>query len=466
MNYSYIYIIIKSTKYSCVECSIQGNVTNLYFIGGETFMDIPQKFLDYIAEPVKREIDYKKVSKFDFYLSQEKAKEDFEYFKYIMDNAYSGKDYFEKLGINFNDNYKKIEAYIQSCEKIDKDDLCTAYYNAFKGIHDGHLAFISSNLGWASFQKKYSAYFSDIILEKQKNNYIVAQSKIDIIKIGETVICSDENLFETFSPQGKSLYLYGIRSWEEIENIKINISNRFISIPVHKCKASLYLSTVKEHFSSVDIDGISVLETPTFSFGSGYDESIAQELLLQGEKLKNVEIVIWNLLSNGGGASNYPMSFIKGLNDYSHWEINMGMLQSPVITQSTENENQIFFRDWKFFLSEPYDLSNAKYDGTLFVLINSNVASSGEAAVAYSTSVIKRIFIGENTAGCGTFGDTFTYQLPYSEMKMKVPFKIFLGMGKEGEGFTPDFWVDNEDVQSETIRWINNPETYMPYQSE
>ena len=88
------------------------------------------------------------------------------------------------------------------------------------------------------------------------------------------------------------------------------------------------------------------------------------------------------------------------------------------------------------------------------------VGSSGEAAISQAMNVKNCVLIGSNTGGRGTFGEILKYELPESKIVMIVPYKLFLGGPREGEGYTPHYWVDTENLLQETLKWLDNPETY------
>lgn len=430
-------------------------------------MNIPENLKEYIKSTEEKEIEYKKIEKvssFSITLKKEEALEDFCHFKYIFDNAYSGKEYFENIGVDFEKCYQEIEDFINQYELINLLELIKKYYYTFEGkLFDAHLSFTFENER-IKFIKSYAAYFADIIIEKKNDIYEVVSSKLDQIKSGDMISCEDKNLFPTLSPEGRNLYLFGIRAWDSTERISASVNGKTIDIPLHKCKAGEYKAN-SQKLKFYEKDGIPVVETPTFSIykEDGTDSDFINEMSECGKKLKDTNAVVWNILSNGGGNSNYPMSFIEGLNEYAHWPSNYAVLSSPAINPNIENNNGISSRKWEHIHpSEPHDLNKGTYNGTLYVLINTHVASSGESAVSYAKSVRNCVLIGENTMGCGNFGDVISYKLPYSGMIMTVPYKLFIGMFKEGEGFTPDLWVDKEDVAGEVLKWLSNKQTYMP----
>ena len=116
-------------------------------------------------------------------------------------------------------------------------------------------------------------------------------------------------------------------------------------------------------------------------------------------------------------------------------------------------------REWvQLSESLPYDRQKGTYNGTLIMLVNSDTGSAGETAVLYGKSLRNFILIGENTMGCNTFGNVASYELTNSHIICRIPNVINLceepADCMEGEGFTPDYWVDSVDVEGDVLRWI------------
>jgi len=94
--------------------------------------------------------------------------------------------------------------------------------------------------------------------------------------------------------------------------------------------------------------------------------------------------------------------------------------------------------------------------------MNSCTASAGEIAKAYVEYIPNYLTIGENTSGCGVFGEVKQYVLTNSKIKLNIASKLFNTGFTEAVGYMPDYWVDSVDLQGETIRWIKEGADYLP----
>ena len=420
-------------------------------------MNVPEQFKDFITSGDKREIEYRGIKKRALIssLTKEQVMEDFECFKYILDNAYSGRDYFDKNVKSFDECYASILEFINSRDDINIMDMMKIYYKTFEDvIFDAHFKFVG--LGEVlSFYKHRSAYFADITIEKIVDKYIISSSKIDEIKVNDVITCSADSLFPTLSPKGRELYLYGVFTFDTPETADIIVNDIKLSIPVHRCRASEYTHPSNEYITHTVRDEINVVTMPMFDYQKNNYEEVMSSMYACGEKLKNENNVIWNIMANGGGTTGYPTKFIEGLNEYSNYKNMIAVLHSHVIDANYKSDDGKYYREWEYWMNTHDDKTKAKFDGTLYVLINSGNASSGECAIDYAHNVKNCVTIGENTMGCGTFGEVLSYQLPHTQMIICVASKIFLVENfKEGEGFLPDYWVDSTDVLGEVVRWI------------
>lgn len=427
--------------------------------------NVSQVFNEYINSLCTQNVEMIKIRKVTHTITREEALDDLHVFQHIIDNSYSGRDYWMNHGVDFEKIYDNVRSFICDQKSINKNDLFEFLCKQLKNIHDGHFT-IMTNGRTSRFYNNYKAYFTDILLEKHKDIYEVLYSKVPEITKGVKFTYEQikDNLFKTLSPVGKEHYLLGTRSWEEINTMTFNANDSNISLPVHLCRATYYKQEDAGIFKESMIDGIKIVTSSRFwEWDEAKTEKSIKEINELGLLLRNEKVLIWNLLGNGGGNSNYPLNFIKGLNEYAIWKMDCAVLSSPSVKQARGLQLKDIegIREWIIGSSNERDLNNGIYDGTLIILSNDSVASSGEAAINIAKSVRNCIVVGQNSSGIGVFGDVLSYQLPYSEITMNVPHKIFLGGVEEGVGFEPDFWVDKSDVQGEVITWLKDSTKYQ-----
>jgi hypothetical protein len=391
--------------------------------------------------------EYMPVSEYNDKISRNQALEDLSVLRYLMENRYCGWEYFENNGIVWETCFKKIESFIISQSDTYISDFCKTIHEAFDvGIVDNHLSFCSPATGRLSYSKQYSAYFADFKVEQKAGIFYAAESKCPNIANGD-IIDAGNNLYPTLYNK----YLVGLRSFDPVSEMTVSVNGKPSSVSLHRCKA-----IKKTDFQDIclhhDIkSGIDILRSNCCDYVGNITEKTDFEEL--GKQFREKKVVVLNFISNDGGYNRITREFIKGLNGYSHCREYSIKLKSPV------TEGRSCNRRWET-LSEakPYDYSKAKYNGKLIMLVNGGTASAGESAILYAKSCKDFILIGENTMGCNTFGNVASYELTNSHIVCRIPNTVNLCADSddciEGHGFTPDYWVDSDDVEGEVIKWI------------
>ncbi|MDD5686967.1 MAG: S41 family peptidase [Elusimicrobia bacterium] len=476
---------IKNLVFIAVFISL--SMISIGFCDNSTFgpNELPVELRKYMTVKEK-DVEYKTVKFLDInayakgkrdkipeYLTKKQALEDIDMLEYLFENAYSGKEYWEQNGINFSEMYNKLRLYVEGTNKnIKVKEIETIIVSYLKDIKDGHLGIYGKKMN--RFFKHKDAYFADILLEKRGNTYFVIDSKIKNVVIGSMFNSSKENLFKTLSPKGKEHYLIGTLSYDDqIKNIELSFNNKQEIIPVHSCRIRASNSSKRFGVGNLydfkyydDVPIVSMKECPSVT------QDVQDKLIKLGGELKDKSLFVWDLRGNGGGSSDFPMTFIKGLNKVAEWQMIEGMLVSPATMQSEYNskyikENELNaiknkpVRKWRIWNNNS-ERKLGTYKGVMIVVQDRWIGSSGEAAIDYSRSVGNSLRIGENTAGVGVFGEAKFYYLPNSKIIFQLPYKIFkMKNFEETIGFTPDYWVDKKNPTEEAIRWYKNHETYQ-----
>jgi hypothetical protein len=85
--------------------------------------NIPLVFSEYISSLEPLPVDFMECKSVQYNLSKDDAMNDFELFRYLIDNAYSGKEYWEKQGISFLQRCERVQKQIQEQETIRLETL-------------------------------------------------------------------------------------------------------------------------------------------------------------------------------------------------------------------------------------------------------------------------------------------------------------------------------------------------------
>lgn len=146
-------------------------------------------------------------------VSRQQALADVNALAYLMNNAYSGREFFEKQGVNFAQVFDRVRADVAgSPDPMAVLDLENQMAACLSPLFDGHL----SLRGHRShrFYHHQDAYFSDILLREIEGQHVVVKSGVAGVSEGAKLTTADPEkvLKRTLSPPGQAHYLIGILS--------------------------------------------------------------------------------------------------------------------------------------------------------------------------------------------------------------------------------------------------------------
>lgn len=375
-------------------------------------------------------------------ISVQEAMEDILYTEYVFKNAYSGYGYYDEM--KFEKAFQSLKLKVSSWSgKILSQELVDLFADEFSFISDGHLTFTIYDYG-RGFYQKMQTYVSDCLLY-EKNGYF-----FDFSSDKQVVFDGDIRVFPTIPRDNKNVFILGTRSKEVTDDILVKIDSVKTILPVRKIKSESRKDILlKESYE----DEIAIVTCSSFV---GDKEEDFQKFFEAGKKCRKYKHVIWNLSNNLGGNSEFPKRFLTGL-DGGYVDISSTFeLQSTLVhTKETGEIKDV-----------PYQLvhiplkkcdSIGKFNGKLHVIVNDQVASSTELAIAMANQQLPgTTFYGCHSLGIGHFGDVCIYYLPNSHIILWCPQKVF-DMGIEEElGFEPDYWIDENDPLSVVLAYIKS----------
>lgn len=391
-------------------------------------------------------------------LSRKDALIDFEAFKFAIDNLYVGKPVHEKSGVDFEIAYKEIEDYIKVTEKITTKDLCEKYTQTFENrFVDNHFHFRlpmdKDNPVRLPTRRNYLPYFTDIIVEKNGEEYYVISSECENVKVGD-VIEDTGCMFETIPLNKKRRFFVGCRSWEKCRSMEIVRNGESVAVKLHLCRVAERENQdiVFSHYKDEEID---IIRSNTFN--SVIDKITPENAAVLGKKLRSSKTIIFDMHHNCGGNSLYSAEFIKNLNDYCE--------ENPyttieLITSLHKKSVKCDAKEWIVHNKKDIDLQKAEYNGKMIVLTDYYCASSAEETINFTKSLKNVIRVGTNTNGCNCFTNLWVCVLPKTYMAIFLPNVTFFDMFEEGKGFEPDYWLDTTEPLEEIKNWLKNDDIY------
>ncbi len=432
-------------------------------------------------------------------ITQPQAFEDIEALRYILDNAYSGRFYWQQRGVDFQGGYDVLRRYVEATgsSEIDTREFERQIYTAFKGINDPHTAIIGHEV--SEFFTRIRQYFASFVLAKQGNRYVVVQSAEQDVPVGSVYVDTDERLFPTLSPAGSQHYLFGGMSTTPYAQTTARFRHGTMTVAMHPSRiGNIQYDRLNNIIELSRFRNVPVVRSSSFWVEGKLKE--LESFSEHGKQLRNEPFFIWNLLANDGGITQYPFKFIENFNSIAQegsWEAHLHstpiaqaylpgkngwsswpsawlddatpMSEIPEykrahVEQVRQQKVDLVAnprRYWVVVRDNP-EQKFGDYKGKLVVLSNVRNGSAGNNALAMSKSVPNSIIVGENSNMTYAFANTRNFSLKHSRIKLRLPGRLIIHPENSIErGFLPDFWLDSESPVEEVAEWLLNPDGYQ-----
>ncbi len=384
-------------------------------------------------------------------ISIEKAIEDVSQFFFLLQNAYSGYEYYS-VRYDFDQLKAKVVNQLSSewSVSVSSLNLCKILYKALAPIlNDGHVAVLYADFEGA-FIQSYNPYVTDVVVEKEADHYIVIENKelhTNKITLQRSDIQGD--LFPTLIP-GKRNECYLIGRYALEDPCYIEIAGHLYKTHLLRCCHINSLSS--KGYQLNDTSNHAIFVNPSYQMYEDIEKNESNFLKI-GALCADKKMTIWDLSGNHGGNSKYPEAFLRGLNGYVQSEMDTAILHSPVVGNS---DTKKYYEIQK---APALEYKGSTYDGILYIVMNKQTGSSAENAITFSKSCKNTITIGSPSAGVGLFGEVRPYRLIYSGIFVLLPYKLFYEEDFEiGKGKFPDFWIDNEKPVEYLLKYLEELE--------
>ena len=241
---------------------------------------IPRIFQPYIAQK-SSSVAYKALATFQRSespnipesISVDEALNDIDMLEYLVTTSYSGYEYWEKMGVDFEAYFDRLRSFVHEKQIIDTYALEEAISSILEQFRDGHISFVGEGYHGAYHHK--AVYYSDVLIEKTSDGqYEVINSKNRVVETGSifTELAPETYLFQTLSAPGKDQYLLGVFSYKMISNMELSFNGNLLDVPFHKSRLlnarfedhSQYYITQKNDIPVLRITGFADALYPQF----------------------------------------------------------------------------------------------------------------------------------------------------------------------------------------------------------
>ena len=423
-------------------------------------------------------------------------KYDLQAFKYLYESSYAGFDDTVSKGLNLENLVKSIEKKIENSDSIYSDTFAHELIDGLRPyMNDVHFCISTGKKYYSSYYSE-EIYFSDVFLNKKDNNFYVEENNTENIPIGIRYTDSELLLFP-YPVKEKGIFRLGCKSCK-----KCNSFIKEISFEKNTNKVNFARTRRNEHWDNtvyleLETDNCAYIKITDFAEvppeNSLFHEKqhIFKSYVKCAKKYRNKNNIILDLRGNYGGNDAYSYKFFEKLYGYktnpfgcndSNYRLSTTYLISKPVKNLIENTPilkkglyyYLFFyepnkKNLFMMISNRFkELKTPKFKGKIYILVNKNTASSGESSIQFCKQLFSKTnqvkLVGENSAGCVTYGNVLSYRLPNSGLLINMSsskYEYFIDGKKtdiEGEGFFPDYWSTDEDVNQTLINLTGDRE--------
>ena len=433
-------------------------------------------------------------------ISYKQALEDLDMLVYLLKSSYAGYDDAVKHGLEIDNIIDLLKKSNDDGKNIKVANLSQFIYDFLKPcIQDSHFSIESKDFS-RQLITQHRVLYSNIYVKKINDNFIVEKSDNQDFQAGDNLECKSENLFLYPLEEG---CIYRIGTYATLSE-----NEKQISVTCSGIEKQLLCNISNNYLASNNITTYKEIETEDSVYiyipilMDLHNNDNRKKILDENfEKLHSVSSrylekknIILDLRTNGGGNSLHTTKFLANLyflernyNEKNTWknikkirkiknyDNNRIDLISPPVQQAETWLAKNVFSQEKYLKNEfnkrkkilnnknlritysdqkkvTVKSTNPVFKGKLIILSGKNTCSSSEDTILEAKALFsetKQYFqIGENTAGCYTYGNVWCYQLNNSGIALHLPsFKnINSEACPEGLGIAPDYWAINEDI--------------------
>jgi hypothetical protein len=432
-------------------------------------------------------------------LSRAEARSDIAALRELVEQAYSGYDYFARSGTNWPDLFAELEKDVASRPEWPAEAFFHLLVEKFRvsGVRDNHfslkLRLPEKELWVAPFRGHWTPYFSEYYVQRKDGRLLLLPragfngSPAELLKVNGT--SPGSFLFRTYEPGIKGdVYLLGSFSPVPVRELKCAIRGAVeeLSVPLHASRAAR--DVPRPVFETKNMDGVAYVRLG--SMQDAYSADL-EKFRASASALRKAPVILLDLRGNTGGRDGWGNDWLAGLtNIVFRPDRKVDVLISPATLQGEVNylretlaeagdaaakatvsrrlasaEERLekasrsgITRHWEARNFEWAGRAPDKFGGRLVILSDGGNASAGESLLQTARALDGAVVLGENSRGVNTFGPLYLYGLPGSGIKVYLPqgITLFDGELRESSGMRPDIWLDEEDFLPKALEYARS----------
>lgn len=432
-------------------------------------------------------------------LSSGAARSDIAALRELVEQAYSGYEYFSGTGTDWPGLFSALEREISSRPEWPAEDIFNLLLTRLRaaGIRDNHfslkLKLPGKELWEAPFRGHWTPYFSDYYVQRKNGRLLLLPRgglggrARQLLKVNGA--SPEKFLFRTYEPGVKGeIYLLGSFAAVPEKELKCELTGELeeLLVPLHPARTTKGRS--RPVFEDKDLSGVRYI-----GLGSLQDQHSAMlgKFVASAPELRGAQVIFLDLRGNAGGRDGWGNAWLAGLtNGIFKTDRDIKVLISPATLQGEinylrenlaaagdvaardtvyrrlqESEKRLaaaaragVTRHWETRVVEWPGQAPGKFRGRLVILSDGDNASAGESFLQTARGLEGAVVLGENSMGVNTFGPLYLYGLPNSGIKVYLAqgITLFGGELRESSGMPPDIWLDEPDLLPKALEYARS----------
>lgn len=423
--------------------------------------------------------------------------EDLAALKYIICSSYAGYEMAVENGFDIDASIAEIKS--EALKNLDHlgmidtqkyQDKIFEVLNRDMKLNDMH--FSVSGFGTSTNHVAKKLLFTDVYFEKNEEGYVVCQSDDDRISLGAKFTGPEKNLYEAFLGD-KLAYRYAVMANPSSQRLTISLDGEQYPVTVLKPKKDEGFKYRNNNASFIETDSCIYAGLQSFSMDDVNGYYLFQEMCKKISAADPEKTFILDLRQNGGGDTNLSCQLAASVyfnreTSEAHMPcydfLKKEFLKFKIFADSdiVKIQKKLYEEQVKIY-EERYGNDGYKKDRNrteenvdikeyfekeaeehkkVFILIDEGSASASEYAIGlmYLIPGAEITLIGNRTCGAVEYVGMRTY--PLSKSGLRIYAGNFSGAPPcisqhekfhgEGEGFWPDYWVDNKNMLNTLIQ--------------
>ena len=210
-------------------------------------------------------------------------------------------------------------------------------------------------------------------------------------------------------------------------------------------------------FKLLEENGVAYISVRCFD--PQYEKGELADFVASGAKVKDAELIIFDIRSNGGGNDSYGREWVKkycGKEPVhaSAWTKRISQLRKEYVVFSGFFPERGTNGTYELRITKGKQLKN---ETPIIVLVDDTCGSAGESMLNDLRSLDNVMIIGSNSAGYQLCGNQVRLFLPNSNIECDFGtslFFVFTGENVDYKGYTPDVWCNPKDALDAVINML------------